>query len=294
MFSIGFVAAQIGVTTATLRKWEQRYGYPRPKRNHAGTRYFDEEDLARLQQAKRLIDAGQRVSDVLRDHARGTPQPGVATPTPAYDERIVALLELVQSHQLPQLSARLRDSLDSGSVESFIESTAAPLMRAVGDAWAKGTLEVYQEHSVARLLGEMLGPAVHATDDGNSEPTIVLTTPSGELHALGLTMVSAALSQAGARCINLGPNLPAEGIIDAAHGFGADIIGLSISRCASERMTMKLLRELRELLPDDMQIWLGGAGASLIPTLPASIRTFNDVVEPARMIRRMRSETNAQ
>jgi len=294
MFSIGFVAAQIGVTTATLRKWEQRYGYPRPKRNRVGTRYFDAGDLARLQQAKRLIDAGQRVSDVLRDHAKGTPQLSVSTPTPVYDDTIVALLELVRLHELPQLSARLRDRLDSDSVESLIESTAAPFMRAVGDAWAEGTLKVYQEHSVARLIAELLGPIVHATDDGNSEPTMVLTTPSGELHGLGLTMVSAALSQAGARCMNLGPNLRAEGIIDAARGFDADIIGLSISSCASERMTVKLLRELHEVLPDRMEIWLGGTGASRIPTLPASIRTFIDVVEPARVIHQMRSATSAR
>jgi DNA-binding transcriptional MerR regulator/methylmalonyl-CoA mutase cobalamin-binding subunit len=291
MFSIGFVAAQIGVSTATLRKWETRYGYPRPKRNDAGTRYFDEEDLSRLQQAKRMIDAGQPVSVVLREHAENAPAPRSPTPVPAYDAAIGAFLEMVRSHELPQLAKHLRQRLDADNVETFVEATAAPLMRAVGDAWAAGTLEVYQEHSVARLLADLLGPAVRPTGQGNGEPTIVLTTPPGELHGLGLTMVSAALSQAGARCINLGPSLPADGIIDAARAFGADIVGLSISGCSSERMTTKLLRELRDALPEHVEIWLGGAGANRIPTLPASIRAFNDVVEPACQIRQMRGST---
>jgi DNA-binding transcriptional MerR regulator/methylmalonyl-CoA mutase cobalamin-binding subunit len=291
MFSIGFVAAQIGVSTATLRKWEERYGYPKPRRNAAGTRYFDEADLARLQQAKRLIDAGQPVSFVLRDHAERIPGPVSSTSAPVYDVAIVAMLEMVRLHELPQLSAHLRRRLDTGSLEGFVESTAAPLMRAVGDAWAAGTLQVYQEHSVARLLAELLGPVVRPTDAGTNTPTIVLTTPPGELHGLGLTMVSAALSEAGACCINLGPSLPADGIIDAASAFGADIVGLSISACSSERMTAKLLRELRDALPDRVEIWLGGAGARRVPTLPTSTRAFNDVIEPARQIRQRRIAT---
>jgi DNA-binding transcriptional MerR regulator len=56
------VSRRTGVPTATLRTWEYRYGFLRPRRSPSGYRLYGEEDIARIQQVKYLVGQGVRVS----------------------------------------------------------------------------------------------------------------------------------------------------------------------------------------------------------------------------------------
>jgi DNA-binding transcriptional MerR regulator len=63
---IGELARHTGVPAATLRSWELRYGFPRPRRLAGGHRRYGEQDIA-------------RVADVLRLRAAGTSLPAAVT-----------------------------------------------------------------------------------------------------------------------------------------------------------------------------------------------------------------------
>jgi DNA-binding transcriptional MerR regulator len=56
------VSRRTGVPTATLRTWEYRYGFLRPRRSPSGYRLYGEEDIARIQRVKYLVGQGVRVS----------------------------------------------------------------------------------------------------------------------------------------------------------------------------------------------------------------------------------------
>ncbi|HEY6786853.1 MAG TPA: MerR family transcriptional regulator, partial [Trebonia sp.] len=56
--SIGELARQTGVPVATLRSWEDRYGFPRPQRLAGGHRRYDNGDVALIAQIQRLRAAG--------------------------------------------------------------------------------------------------------------------------------------------------------------------------------------------------------------------------------------------
>ena len=42
------VAERTGLAAQTIRMWEQRYGFPEPKRTHSGYRVYDNADVERL------------------------------------------------------------------------------------------------------------------------------------------------------------------------------------------------------------------------------------------------------
>lgn len=56
--SIGELARQTGVPAATLRSWEDRYGFPRPQRLAAGHRRYAKSDTAVIGEVLRLRESG--------------------------------------------------------------------------------------------------------------------------------------------------------------------------------------------------------------------------------------------
>lgn len=59
--SIGDLAERTGMAPATLRMWESRHGFPRPRRLESGHRRYDEADVELVRQVVRRRDAGSRL-----------------------------------------------------------------------------------------------------------------------------------------------------------------------------------------------------------------------------------------
>lgn len=66
IYSIGAVARMLGVPTATLRAWEDRYGVVVPERGEGTQRLYTREEVERLRFIKRHIDRGLSASDAHR------------------------------------------------------------------------------------------------------------------------------------------------------------------------------------------------------------------------------------
>lgn len=62
--SIGSVAKLTGLTTHTIRKWEDRYNAVSPTRSTGGDRRYSSDDVSRLRMLKELTDAGQAISGI--------------------------------------------------------------------------------------------------------------------------------------------------------------------------------------------------------------------------------------
>ena len=59
------VAERTGITAATIRVWEQRYGFPEPDRTAAGYRVYTDDDVAALRRVSALREAGLSVPAAL-------------------------------------------------------------------------------------------------------------------------------------------------------------------------------------------------------------------------------------
>ena len=75
IFSIGAVARMLGVETATLRSWEERYGVVVPRRSEGAQRVYSRDELERLRFVVDLVEAGTTPADahrLLTDRLRDT------------------------------------------------------------------------------------------------------------------------------------------------------------------------------------------------------------------------------
>ncbi len=69
VLTISALAGRTGVSTAVLRTWEARYGFPQPKRLASGHRRYDERDATLVTEVLRRRDAGVRLEVAIAEVA---------------------------------------------------------------------------------------------------------------------------------------------------------------------------------------------------------------------------------
>jgi hypothetical protein len=74
--------------------------------------------------------------------------------------------------------------------------------------------------------------------------------------------------------------MPVDEIAKAAESLDAAAVGLSISIFGVDDATSQAVAELRQLLPATTQLWVGGAGAAHLGSIPEGVTvlpTFDDL-----------------
>ncbi|MDD2863187.1 MAG: MerR family transcriptional regulator [Methylococcales bacterium] len=283
MFSISLVSRETGISIATLRKWETRYGFPKPVRHNGYTRSYSKEDIAYLHEVKRLIDLGMRPSKLFSVTPSEFSALALTHPTRAVtleQKFIEDVIELLISHEIKKLRKILDKKLKKLGVLDFVEKVAQPLTVLVGQKWADGVISIFTEHCYSEQMSQVLNsvePANLKYDE--TLPRILLTTLSGERHTLGLDMVKALLSEQKAHCINLGAEVPLLEIPQAALHYKVNVVGLSFSASFPKRAMTESLKQLRLSLAPEIGLWIGGSGAKQLAKLPNGIEISHSTAE---------------
>lgn len=259
------IEQETGLSKEVVRKWEDRFGFPKPLRDSQGNRLYPRDQVASLRLIQRLISAGYRPRmvvgrpmDVLEQMVAKVTAGAEAD---AADEVKRVLGDIRQGDHMAVRHA-LTALLRRQGLPKFVRETAAPLSALVGEAWLRRDIHVFQERLFSEALTDILREACLSASNADGHPRILMTTPPGENHVLGLRMAEAVLALDGACCINVGPELPAAELAVAADRLRVDIVALSLSLAFPERSAAAFLRELRKLLPDTVEIWVGGMGAN--------------------------------
>jgi MerR family transcriptional regulator, light-induced transcriptional regulator len=271
--SIAAVERDTGLSKDTLRVWERRYGFPSPQRDGIGERAYTLDQVEKLRLIKRLMDAGHRPGRIvtltfadLQALNDALPQP---TPHPEGGNTSATAIEpyltLIRGHDAVALRGALTRALSRLGVTRFIMDIVTPLNVAVGDAWLRGQLEIFEEHLYTESLQVVLRQAIAAIPvppDG-SRPRVLLSTFPGEPHGLGLLMAEAMFALEGCACLSLGVQTPLWDVVKAATAHRADIVALSFTGCMNPNQVVDSVTELRVKLPPAVQIWTGGSAPVL-------------------------------
>jgi methanogenic corrinoid protein MtbC1 len=177
---------------------------------------------------------------------------------------------MLEAHDTLALRQLMAGELTLRGIESGILGLIAPLTTAVGDAWAAGRLGVHQEHLYAETLLSLLHSLLTNLPRSNG-PRVLLATPPGEGHTLGIAMLQVLLNLHGAETISLGAQMPLDELAAAARAHEADIVGLSFSIAFPSRSVRPVLTNLRQRLSPTVALWAGGAGTARHKRLPEGI-----------------------
>ncbi len=273
----------VGISTHALRAWERRYGALNPSRTEAGDRLYAESDVSRLRVIKALLGYGYSIGDIARLPAAELSlvierHRAADTSASAADGIVHRYLDAIDAMDLDGAELLLTHATASLSPYDVLVQVLEPVLQAIGQRWQRGEFRVAQEHAAAALVRSHLGQMIRARRPGNTAPTAVVTTPSGELHELGALMAAVAASLHGWRTLYLGPNLPASEISQTARKTGAQAVLLSIVVLEPAVARQELGLVLADL-PPPAEVLIGGASAMTLTNLPSRVRLCRSLNE---------------
>jgi methanogenic corrinoid protein MtbC1 len=275
-YSIKIVARRTGLTAHVIRIWEKRYRAVSPKRSATKRRLYSDADIERLALLHRATLAGhaighvanlpnQKLLAILADdeseipsaakHARSKPA------APTVKSHFEECLAAVQNFDAERLESALARAAVALSQPILIDQVLIPLLHRVGDLWREGSLRVMHEHLATTVVRTFWANMRNAFVVPDSAPTVVVTTPTGQLHELGALLVAATAASEGWRVTYLGPNLPAEEIAAAVEHEKAKAVALSIVYPADDPRVAHELKLLRRYLPKEVSLITGGRAA---------------------------------
>ena len=286
--NISAVERDTGLSKDVLRMWERRYGFPKPGRDDNGERQYSTADVGKLRAMKRLMDVGLRPGKIIALSLSELNSMADARAPARRDELAPSLerdvLTMLQTHDVVALQSTMTSLLMRQGLTRFVLDTVTPLNRAVGDAWMRGDLQVFEEHLYTEQLQVALRAAINAFPRQSGMPRMLLTTFPAEHHGLGLLMVEAIMVPEGVQCISLGPQTPLEDVRRAAIAHKVHIVALSFSAAFPLRQATDGLSTLRRELPAQVTLWAGGEmtrrvrktlpGVVLIPDLASTINAL--------------------
>lgn len=274
--TIGAVERDTGLGRDTLRVWERRYGFPTPSRNGKGERVYGQDQVRRLQLIRRLLDQGLRPGKVVPLDEEKLSRLAESLPPASKSAKYAevgqaSLISLASAGDLAGLSAALEQALAREGLRGFVLGTFVPLIGAIGERWAGGRLQIFEEHMITGQLVRFLETALGRFGRPPGRPEILLATLPGERHALGLLMAEALLWVSGRVTLNLGADVPMDQIVAAAERTGVDVVALSFSASYPRGPIRANLEELAGRLPQGVAVWVGGEGVRRLPRLPPSV-----------------------
>ncbi|MFN0204816.1 MAG: MerR family transcriptional regulator [Planctomycetota bacterium] len=281
MRPIGVVSSETGIDPATLRVWERRYGFPKPARVGSGHRFYTEMDVALLLQIARALRAGFRPGQLFKStpedlqrllaSVRVSERDAAAAGTIATKNSFEQFAPMIRELDTEALRREFGLRAIALGPRHFVTDFAAPFSEWVGESWEKGSISIHEEHFVTNQLQSILRGILAQVHEPPSAPRIVLTTLPGETHSLGIKMAAIMISVAGGSARVLGPETPPGNIVNAAIATKARAVGISISVSSATRGTAQRLQLLRETLPKNIELWIGGNGAIRLQRLPKNI-----------------------
>ncbi|MCS7068111.1 MAG: MerR family transcriptional regulator [Meiothermus sp.] len=257
VFTIAEVEERTGLSTALLRQWERRYGFPRPERSPGGHRLYSETDLEALRQIKQWITEGVAPAQAVRRYLEGLTQEGPRPPETLSLELEEALLRA----DTEAAERTLSEAYKLHPMDVVIMEVISPCLQRIGDGWHVGRVSTAQEHFASTYLRGSLQGLLNLMG-GSLGPTLVVSTLPGEQHEIGSLITALFLRRAGYTVHYLGPNTPLPDLKSFAERTGARAAVLSAMQPISlESLPHQALGHLAPL------VVVGGRAAANDPRL---------------------------
>ncbi|GAB3888200.1 MerR family transcriptional regulator [Terrabacter terrigena] len=283
MYTIKRAAELTGISVATLRAWERRYGVVSPKRSDGGYRLYGAEDVRALAIMNSLVNEGWSAREAAAETVRRLSSRDAASKDgrdardarerPHAVPRRVAPLRPGSRYQSEDAEAFIRaaERLDSasatavldarfglGTFEHVVDDWLMPTLELVGEEWAHGRLTVAGEHLVSYAVQRRLAAAYEAASGRGDGPTLLIGLPPGARHELGLLAFAVAARRAGFATVYVGADLPAEEWVRAIEARRAAGMVMAVPRHVDIAAARKIVETVSRSHPE-VVIGLGGS-----------------------------------
>ena len=119
---------------------------------------------------------------------------------------------------------------DGRPLDELLDRLVAPAMAWLGDQWAGGKIDVYQEHAATlrawSILVELRGLLPTPPERA---PLALGGAPEGDPYLLPTLLAELTLTDMGWRTVNIGPNTPVASLLEAVMRHRPRLVWLSVT-----------------------------------------------------------------
>ncbi len=261
-YRIKAVSQLVGVSTATLRAWERRYGVPAPSRTASAYRLYGDADVHLIRAMRDLVAQGMAPAEAARTVVVDQP-PAEGAATEERDPFVAASARIVEAtvrFDPDALELEVGRTLSLGSSLAIFDRTIAPALRRIGELWHDGTITIAQEHLASQILLGTLTDLLRLAQPADASRRIALACFADEDHGLALHGVALHFASWGMRTVMIGPRTPPAAIGRVVETLAPDAVALS----ATMPPTPPRARELVDAYADACRstIWVVGGAAA--------------------------------
>ena len=176
-------------------------------------------------------------------------------------EKSVIYTDVVKGNKR-NITEDVKKELEQGiDPQKIIDDELIPAINRVGKLFEQKKYflpQLIASAETMELAINHITPLIVREDDGKSMPAIVVATVEGDIHDIGKNLVVLMLRNYGFPVIDLGKDVPADVIVDAAIENDAKVIGLS-ALMTTTMMKMVDVVELVKAKNLDIKVVIGGA-----------------------------------
>lgn len=278
-FRIASVCTQTGIQSVTLRAWERRYNFIKPRRSRSNYRLYSERDVALLRWVKQQVDEGMPIGQLaaeVRERQRtglwpdlpvAALKPAKVGPPEVWAARLYAALTSHAERAARQILAEAEAAFDIATICTEI---LAPCLVRIGAAWERGELRIATEHFASTLVRGRLLSLFQSLPARRGAARILVGTAPGELHDIGSLMFAVLLRRDGHQVEFLGPDVPLDDLVAYARETHPSLICLAANDPATAQSLRRLNEGLAGLRPRP-RFGFGGAAFVREPALQTTI-----------------------
>ena len=234
-YSVGAVARRLGVSPATLRDWDRRYGIGPIGRTPGGHRRYASADVQRIELMRRFMIDGMAPAEAAHTALSGesmSAQPhrttdplnkgsgGRSVPLASQLPRARGLARAALALDAVSIKSTMRQALEEYGVVEAWSQVAAPVLVAIGERSALTGTGIELEHLLSTQLQAVFDARAGELSAPLNGRTVVLACADGDLHSLPLHVLAAALAELGVGSTMLGPRTPPSALAAAMSRVG--------------------------------------------------------------------------
>ena len=172
----------------------------------------------------------------------------------------------------------------SNDLGQFYRKIFIPTMTKIGDLWERKELGVAAEHIASNVAQNLIKNITETNRKTGKKGNILLTTPTGENHSIGCSVLESYLQNKGFNVYNLAPATPTKYVLDFLKSSKPDAIVVSITLPENIKSGQRLVSKLRAE-EKNIPIYVGGQAFKDSPKAKFNAKVIEDFSDFNTIIR---------
>jgi DNA-binding transcriptional MerR regulator len=274
-----------GIKAHTIRIWEQRYSFIKPRRTDTNIRYYSNDELKTILNISLLNKYGYKISHIDKMHPDEIRDKIISlSNVQAQQERIVnEMIQYMVDLDIDKFEELLDNYIMARGVDKTITQIIFPYLERIGILWLTNHINPAQEHLVTNIIRQKLIVGIEGVyTHMQANKSVLLFLPEGEHHELGLLYMYYLLKTRGVKTLYLGANVPVKDIEFVSKLKKPDYLYTHLTSVASNFNFEKFMNQVQLRLADFPLVISGQLTQHYKKKVPPKVnfkRSLHEVIE---------------